>query len=97
MNPHELGADRRAILLYRGTCPKCRFLSRLAVALSAGTLRRIPIDSDAATALYRRIPQSDGRLALFSASGVTTGWRVVPAGVRVLLSAWRSALHRLTT
>lgn len=42
---------RRAVLVYRRTCRKCRVLSICAMVLAFGAVRRIPHDSAEAAAL----------------------------------------------
>lgn len=66
----------RAALLYRHSCRKCRVLSAAAVLLSLGTIRRIPLDSSGAEDLYRRFPQTRGKLALVDGPRSWLGWEV---------------------
>jgi hypothetical protein len=62
-------------------------MSRLAVLLSLGVIRRNPIDSQAARALYERYPGHDGQLVLVDRSRVTFGRRVFAAVPRVIAEA----------
>lgn len=80
------------VLLYRGSCPKCRLLSRLAVIAALGVLRRIPIGSDEADHLYRLHPGTQGQLALFHRGLVATGPRVIPAALGLFLRIWTGRL-----
>jgi hypothetical protein len=79
-------ADRvnteRALLVYRDTCPKCRFLSRLAVLLSFASVERVPINSARAEELMRAYPRGKGKLAVIHRDGFATGWKTVPALLR---------------
>jgi len=72
-----------AILLYRASCRRCRWLARLATAASLGGMRRVPLDSEGAQRLYERWPQTRGKLALIEADHAWTGLAVVPAGLGV--------------
>lgn len=79
--------SQRAILLYRQSCPTCRFLSCLAVFLSLGTLLRAGIGTPEADGLARRYPHTRGKLALIDGDRVDTGLGVLLGGVRVLVLA----------
>jgi hypothetical protein len=63
----------RPALLYRSTCPKCRLLSGMIVALSCGWVRRVPVDAPEALQLYARFRQPSGRLALLYHGDFRTG------------------------
>jgi hypothetical protein len=84
--------SERPILLYRGSCPKCRLLSRLAVIAALGVLRRIPIGSDEADRLYRRHPGTEGQLALFHGDLMATGPRVIPLALLLFIRIWAGRL-----
>jgi predicted DCC family thiol-disulfide oxidoreductase YuxK len=90
-----------AILLYRASCLRCRWLARLATTVAFGAMRRVPLDSGAARQLYERLPQTRGKLALIEADRVWIGVEVVPAGLGVaargLIRAFRSCLAALAT
>jgi hypothetical protein len=73
-----------AALLYRATCPKCRFLSAAIVIGSGRLIRRIPVDSAEAVALYARYGEGPGKLALLYRSRFRTG-RAVPLSVMLAL------------
>ena len=69
---------RRAILIYRRRCRKCRVLSLVAVGVALGTLRRVADDSIEAARLD--VPRGEsGRLKLtLLAAGLTlTGGRAL--------------------
>ncbi len=84
----------RPLLLYRHTCGKCRFISRLLVALSLATIQRAPIRSAEAERVLRQHPESKGKLALIRGTEIVTGWPVVPAVVRCVLRSWKPAYGR---
>lgn len=85
----------KAVLLYRASCRRCRFLSRLAVALSFGAMRRIALSSDAAQQLYQQHPETRGKLALIDGEYVRCGLRVVPAGLALAARGlWQALLRR---
>jgi hypothetical protein len=63
----------RPALLYRATCPKCRLLSGMIVALSCGWVRRVPVVAPEAMQLYARFGQPAGRLALLYHGDFRTG------------------------
>lgn len=67
-------------LFYKDSCPPCRWMSKLAVVLSCGTIRRIAISSIEARALYAIYPQHAGQLLLIEGSRLTAG-RLVFAAV----------------
>ncbi len=70
--------NSRSALLYRATCPKCRFLSRLAMRLSFGTLDRFPLDSRQADKLLARRPRPT-KFAVIRGDSLKVGWTIVPA------------------
>jgi len=74
-----------SVLLYRGSCARCRVLSRLAVLLTLGTLRRVPLDSDEADRLRQLYPVTRGKLALIDGRRVVHGARVVVEAPRWML------------
>jgi hypothetical protein len=77
----------RPTLFYKNTCGPCGWMSRLAVVLSLGVIRRQPIDSAAAKALYARYPEHDGQLVLADGDRVTFGRRVFAEVPRVIVAA----------
>lgn len=76
---------RRANLFYKSTCPPCRWMSRLAVILSFGIIRRTPVSSAEAKALYQQYPEHDGQLILTYPHGVAFGRMVFAAVPLVVL------------
>lgn len=78
----------RPLLLYRGTCGKCRLISRLLVALSLATIRRAPIRSEEAERVLRAHPERKGKLALIRGAEIVTGWPVVPAVLGCVIGSW---------
>ncbi|MEM6793143.1 MAG: hypothetical protein AAF725_04140 [Acidobacteriota bacterium] len=77
----------RPTLFFKPTCPPCRWMSKLAVILSLGVIRRVPIDSQEAAALYRNYPDKEGQLMLQEGTRVTFQRRVFAAVPRVILTA----------
>jgi hypothetical protein len=76
MKARHYRAKGRPTLLYRATCPKCRFLSAAIVALSCGWVQRISVDSPEAMRLYDRFGQNPGKLALLYRGGFHCGWTI---------------------
>jgi predicted DCC family thiol-disulfide oxidoreductase YuxK len=72
-----------AVLLYRASCLRCRWLARLAVIASGGALRRAALDSEAAQRLHERYPATRGKLALIDGDRYWCGLDVVAAGARL--------------
>lgn len=92
-------AAARPVLLYAGTCPKCRFVSAFLVALALGTLTRLPLDHEEAQAFHREHPEARGYPALIQgpigAERMTWGLGLLAAVPRLLLGAWWSKLRAL--
>jgi hypothetical protein len=83
-------AVAQARLFFKETCPPCRALSRLAVAFSLGTMRRVPLGSEEAGALHRRHPHWRGQLLLIDGDRVHLGPEVFRAVPGVIARAcWR--------
>ncbi len=74
-----------AVLLYRGSCRRCRWLARLAVIVSAGALRRAALGSDAAQQLYEHYPATRGKLALIDGDRYWCGPGVLVSGARLAI------------
>lgn len=72
--------QRRPILLYRATCRKCRLISRAIVILCCGRIRRAPLDSPTALALYDRFGEPPARIAVFHRGAFRAG-RAIPASI----------------
>jgi hypothetical protein len=66
-----------ALLLYRGTCAKCRRISLAIVWLSLGYVRRIPLSSPEASQLCARHGLLPGKLVLVGQQRVFAGWRAL--------------------
>lgn len=81
-----------AVLLYRQTCPRCRFLSRTAVVLSGRGIRRVPNDTPEAAELYERHGEAVGKLALLHRGRLHTGRRVFAVGALAIADAWLARL-----
>jgi hypothetical protein len=75
-------------LLYRETCPRCRFLSRALVLLSGTVIRRIPNTSAEALAIYDRHGVAAGKLALLDGGRLFTDRRVFAMVWPVILEQW---------
>lgn len=82
----------KPILLYRGTCAKCRLISRLVVGLSLGLVRRVPVLSPEARDLYDAYFIKSGKLALVGKGRMFTDARAVLEIVPMVLLAIRSKL-----
>jgi ribosomal protein L2 len=80
--------SNKSLVLYRHTCRKCRFLSRLIDLLSGHMIERIPIDSARAAQIIAVFPEARGRLMLLTPQGVTVGRPVIPTAVLLVLRAW---------
>jgi hypothetical protein len=78
----------RPLLLYRDTCPKCRFLSKLLVRLSLNRIERVPIASARAAEVVRLYPGCHQKLTLMDKGRFAIGWRVVPKAASCLLRSW---------
>jgi hypothetical protein len=68
----------RPLLLYRGTCWKCRLLSRLVVLLSLNAIERSPLESARAARATASYPEARGKLLLMTPYGPIVGGRVIP-------------------
>jgi hypothetical protein len=94
-----LGTDRsarRPKLFYKSTCPPCCWMSRLAVILSFGIIRRLAISSAEAKTLYRQYPEHEGQLVLVHPHGVTFGRKVFAAVPLVVITGgWAITTHTL--
>jgi len=83
----------RPLLLYRATCPKCRRLSALLVALSLGWVARVPAQSSPAARLYARFGQPSGGLALIYRDAFHGGrtmplWALLALAENLALARW---------
>jgi predicted DCC family thiol-disulfide oxidoreductase YuxK len=79
-------------LLYNASCPPCRTLSRLAVAMSLGAIRRVALDAPETVALRARHPAWRSELLLIDdvTGRAWIGPAVFAAVPRAILAAlWR--------
>src|SRR5690348_10875340 len=83
----------RPSLFYKDTCPPCRRLSRIAVALSLGHLRRVPLRSEEAKALYARYPDNRGKLMMRHGEDVWFGLDVLKAIPGAVMRTWGRAVR----
>jgi hypothetical protein len=90
----------RPALFYKHDCPPCQWMSRLAVILSLGVIRRVPLDSAEAKELYRKFPEHEGQLVLIGVGRPVFGRMVFAALPRTVLVTWatdiRGIVLRLT-
>jgi predicted DCC family thiol-disulfide oxidoreductase YuxK len=86
---------RRPHLFFDGHCPPCQWMSRLAVRLSLGTIRRVPLESAAAQRLYDRYPQARGQLVLLYRDHMYFGRPVFAALPPVVLGHWLIVIGRV--
>jgi len=84
----QSGHRDRAVLLYRSTCPRCRFLSALVVLLSGRAIRRVPNHTEEAAALYARHQRGAGKLALFNGRRAYWDRAVYSSAWKVILWCW---------
>ncbi|HEX2079686.1 MAG TPA: hypothetical protein VHG08_18365 [Longimicrobium sp.] len=73
-------------LFYRDTCPRCRRLSRLALLLALGRIRRVPLGSPEAEALVRAGRLQPVRVGFVWRGGTALGRGVVPAIAAAVLT-----------
>jgi hypothetical protein len=66
-----------AVLVYRSTCPKCRWLSKIALIITFNQLRRIPLSSDEAQQIYAAFPGTKNKLAVFYRGKLYIGKKVI--------------------
>jgi hypothetical protein len=84
----------RRDVFYQETCPPCRVLSRLAVLLALGAIRRVPLGSDEAAALHEEHPEWRGQLLMLDGETVHLGPRVFRAVPLTILSVFVDLLRR---
>jgi hypothetical protein len=95
VTPSNQGTTIRPALFFKETCPPCQWMSKLAVALSLGTIRRVPLGSDEARDLYARYPEHDGQLVLIERHHTTFGRLVFAAVPRVIITTWVRLIQHL--
>jgi len=86
---------RRAALFFKRQCPPCAFVSRLAVVLSLGVIRRVPLDSAQARDFYAQYPALEGMPVLVHGARVVAGPAVFLAIPRVVAVRWWQRLRAL--
>ncbi len=96
MDEFERGSAERPVIFYNGVCPPCQWMSRLAVLLSLGLIRRAPLAALDSTRLYEKFPQARGQIVLLYQRRVAYGRPVFASlpGV-VLAHAWSLLRHVL--
>ena len=87
----------RPSLFYKNTCPPCRQLSRVALVLSLGHIRRVPLDSAEAEVIYAEFPDKRGQLMLRHGARVWFGLDVLRAIPMAVVRTWLRALHAMFT
>lgn len=87
----------RPSLFYKNTCPPCRQLSRVALVLSLGHIRRVPLDSAEAEVIYAEYRDKRGQLMLRHGARVWFGLDVLRAIPMAVVRTWLRALHAMFT
>lgn len=85
-------ADRRPVIVFKAGCPPCQWMSRLAVILSVGAIRRVALEAEEAQRLYARHPQATGQIVLLYRDRMSFGRPVFAALPGVVLRHWLSPL-----
>ena len=86
-------SDIRPSLFYKNSCPPCRQLSRVALVLSLGHIRRVPLDSSEAEVIYAQYPARRGQLMLRHGERVWFGLDVLRAIPMAVLRTWVRAVR----
>src|SRR4051812_20610176 len=86
-------SDIRPSLFYKKGCPPCRQLSRVALVLSLGHIRRVPLDSAEAEAIYAGYPDKRGQLMLRHGARLWFGLDVLRAIPMAVVRTWLRALR----
>lgn len=90
MDSALLHGRRAALLFFKRQCPPCVVLSRLAVVLSLGAVRRVPLDAAQARDFYAQHPALEGMPVLVHGGRVAAGPAVFLALPRVVAArAWQ--------
>jgi hypothetical protein len=85
----------RPSLFYKDWCWPCRRLSWVALLLSLGHVRRVPMSSAEAAAFYAQYPHQRGRLVLIHGPQSWFGANALKAIPWVVLKTWARALAAL--
>jgi hypothetical protein len=94
-SPANVPRDR-PVLLYAGSCPKCRWLSQAVVVASAGTVLRVPMEKpEWEKFYYQDFPQARGHPVLFVEGEPIFGSAVFRAVPVVVARTWVNKIHRL--
>jgi hypothetical protein len=85
----------RAVLLYAGTCRRCRAVARTIILLSCGQIEGLSLNVDEWRDFYdRELPESRGHPVLFRRGVATWGPRVFPLALYVAVGGAMTALSR---
>lgn len=91
----SMASGRQPILLFRGTCPRCRLLSRAVVVASGRGIRRLANDTPEAAGVYARHGVAAGKLALVHRGRIHVGRRVFAAAVWAIAASWLARIPGL--
>ena len=87
-------SEIRRDVFYKEACPPCRLLSRLAVFLSFGAIRRVALESSEAAALHETHPEWRGQLLMLDGDAVHLGARVFGAVPLTILTVFFDLLRK---
>jgi hypothetical protein len=89
------GTGEQPLLLYAGSCQKCRLLSRLVVALSLNNIRRVPLEKpEWRKFYYEDFPQAKGYPVLFLGGRPVFGLRVFMLVPVTVVYGWMMAVNK---
>lgn len=84
--------NERHLLLYAGSCPRCRALARAVGVLSFGTVDLVSLERpEWRKFYYEDFPQAQGFPVLFLHGEPVFGWRVFLYTPRLVLHQWLAA------
>ena len=85
----------RCVLLYAGTCPRCRVMARMAILLSCGRIEGMPMNVAEWRAFYdRELPASRGHPVLFDRGVAIWGPRIFPLALAIAVRGGLTAMGR---
>jgi hypothetical protein len=85
----------RTVLLYAGSCPRCRWMARAILWLSAGRIKGVPLDVPEWRQFYEReLPESRGSPVLVRNGTPRWGARVFPLTLYVAVQGGLAAIGR---